>query len=115
MMDFVSVFQSGLSFPSAQEWAVLLLLVLTCIALLVVARRSRSAGGRMLRRWVIYQGVLPLILLALAAFLNSGTRLADLITRVFLAGRGLLALFVIAGILVGFALFKHGNSLRSRR
>src|SRR5256886_15304201 len=100
MMDFVSVFQSGLSFPSAQEWAVLLLLVLTCIALLVGARRSRSAGGRMLRRWVIYQGILPLILLALAAFLNSGTRLADLITRRFLSGRGLLGLFVIAGILV---------------
>src|SRR5438552_8774139 len=81
MMDFVP-------FPSAQKWALLLLLALTCIAMLVVARRSRSAGGRMLRRWVIYQGILPLILLALAAFLNSGTRLADLIRRVFLAGRG---------------------------
>src|SRR2546421_12089546 len=115
MMNSVSVFQSGPPFRSAKEWAVLLPLVLTCIALLVVARRSRSAGGRMLRRWVIYQGVFPLILLALAAFLNSGTRLADLITHVFLAGRGLLALFVIAGILVGLGLFKHGNSLRSRR
>ena len=111
IMDFVSVLQIG----SPYHAVLLLIIALACIAMVLVARRYGGAPGRMLRRWVVYQAVLPLAALLLLILVYNGGKLGDLVRRVVLTGRGLLTLLLIAGILVGLALFKNRNSLRSRR
>lgn len=89
---------------SAPQVVLLLIITLASVAMIWVARGHAGAPGRMLHRWVVYQALLPLTVLLLLALAYKGGKLG-----------GLLALLLIAGILVGLALFKNRNSLRSRR